>query len=78
MRPPKGEGGRGPAGFALDSGPRKGRGAKGWGHNVVGSTGFSRNGKVNLGIYKKVTRFKLSYEGVAARQDGRHRTSAPD
>ena len=34
------------------------------GRNVIGSTGFSWNGKVNLGIYKRVTKIKLSYTGV--------------
>jgi hypothetical protein len=34
------------------------------GKNVVGSTGFSWNGKVNLAIYGKITRIKIEYEGV--------------
>lgn len=34
------------------------------GKTVVGSTGFSWNGKVNLATYGKVTRIKIEYEGV--------------
>lgn len=34
------------------------------GRNVIGSTGFGYNGKVNLGVYRKVTKIKLTYQGV--------------
>lgn len=34
------------------------------GKNVVGTTGFAWNGKVNLSAYKGVTRIKIEYEGV--------------
>lgn len=34
------------------------------GANVVGTTGFSWNGKVNLGIYKRVTKIRIAYQGV--------------
>ena len=34
------------------------------GANVIGSSGFGWNGKVNLGIYRKVTKIRLTYQGV--------------
>lgn len=34
------------------------------GGEVVGSTGVASNGRIDLGIYKKITRIRIEYEGV--------------